>query len=100
MTRVDTSILLAMLVGQFTVAMVATAQSEWALWQRQMGASGQPLSAWRRTQLFDAERWCKGAMTQAINQSLSAGVTDGRRDPRLPITEYQCLPAAQGPPAK
>jgi hypothetical protein len=36
-------------------------------------------------------------MTTAINQTLRAGSTGGRLDPKAKISEYQCLPEGTDP---
>lgn len=98
MTRVQTCTLLATLVGALATGGSALAQSGWALWKRPVDTvTGQPRDAWKRVELFEAERWCKGAMTRAINQTLAAGEKGGRRDPKLPLSEFQCLPEGQDP---
>jgi hypothetical protein len=43
----------------------AQAENEWMLWERQLDVKGQADGGWRRKQAFEAERWCKGAMTTA-----------------------------------
>src|SRR5713226_2516443 len=69
----------------------AQAENEWTLWERQLDGMGQPLGEWRRKQKFETERWCKAAMTTAINETLMpkerlvAGV-------KRKLFEYQCLP--------
>ncbi|MGH7398809.1 MAG: hypothetical protein ACRELW_14835 [Candidatus Rokuibacteriota bacterium] len=84
------------LVGLLTVAAVAHAQSGWVLWERPIDLKGEPQGAWHRRQVFEAERWCKGAMTTAINETLTrkkepdSGATEA-------IAEYQCLPEAAEP---
>jgi hypothetical protein len=90
-----------MIAGLLAVAAPLRAQSAWALWERPVDAvTGQPRGAWQRGELFEAERWCKGAMTRAINQTLAAGAKEGKGDPKAPLSEYQCLPQGRTPPSK
>jgi hypothetical protein len=98
LTKVETFTLVAALAGALAGAGSLHAQTGWALWQRPVDTStGQPRDAWKRLEVFEAERWCKGAMTRAINQTLAAGEKGGRRDPKVPLSEFQCLPAGQDP---
>ncbi len=89
--------LLALLGGMLAVAPAARAENRWTLWERPVNLDSPASGEWRRTQTFEAERWCKGAMTTAINQNLLAGWKSGRLDPKAKITEYQCLPEAELP---
>jgi hypothetical protein len=89
---------LALLGGVFAVAPVVRAESRWTLWERPVDVNSSATGEWRRTQTFEAERWCKGAMTTAINQNLLAGWKGGRLDPNAKIKEYQCQPEDERPP--
>ena len=95
-TRTRIGAALALLGGVLAVA-PAAAEDRWILWERPVdlktGASGE----WRRTETFEAQRWCKGAMTNAINQNLLAGRKDGRLDPNAKMKEYQCQPEGERP---
>ena len=77
----------------------ARADNEWMLWERQLDVKGQPSGEWRRKQVFETERWCKGAMTTAINETLmpkdrqAAGA-------KTKLVEYQCLPGPVDPAPK
>jgi hypothetical protein len=76
----------------------AQAANEWTLWERQLDGKGQPSSEWRRKQGFESERWCKGAMTTAINETLmpkERPVAGAKRK----LHEYQCLPGTTDPAA-
>lgn len=65
------------------------------LWERPLDVKGQPSGTWRRARAFESERWCKGAMTTAINEALKPRVhKDGSR---IKLVEYQCLPAGADP---
>jgi hypothetical protein len=75
----------------------AVAQDQWILWERPLDINTSAAGEWRRTQTFDAQRWCKGAMTTAINRNQSAGQKGGRPDPNAKILEYQCQPEGQRP---
>jgi hypothetical protein len=90
-------LLITILGGVLAVAGAAHAESRWALWERPVDLQTQAHGEWRRTQLFEGERWCKGAMTTAINQNLSAGVKDGRLDPKAKIFEFRCFPEGERP---
>ena len=89
--------LLALLGGLLAVAAVARAESRWTLWERPVDLNSPAKGDWRPTQVFEAERWCKGVMTTAINRNLLAGRRGGRLDPKAKITEYQCLPEGELP---
>jgi hypothetical protein len=85
-------------LGAALGAAAAHAGTGWTLWERPVdAASGQPRGDWQRRGSFEAERWCRGAMTTAINQTLRAGSTGGRLDPKAKISEYQCLPEGTDP---
>ena len=75
----------------------AVAEDQWTLWERPVDINTAAAGEWRRAQTFDAQRWCKGAMTTAINQNQSAGRKGGRLDPNAKIKEYQCQPEGQRP---
>jgi hypothetical protein len=90
---------IAVLVGALAVSAAAHAESGWVLWERPVDSStGQGGSPWQKRQRFEAERWCRGAMTRAINQTLTGALKRGRWDPRAKVTEYQCLPEGTEPP--
>jgi hypothetical protein len=89
--------MLGLLGGVLAVAPAARAEDRWTLWERPVDLNSAAATEWRNTQTFDAQRWCKGAMTTAINRNLIAGVKDGRLDPRAKINEYQCLPEGERP---
>ncbi|HSE04134.1 MAG TPA: hypothetical protein VLK35_08300 [Methylomirabilota bacterium] len=97
MTRGAAGALIATLAAVLAAG-AAHAQSAWVLWERPVPAdSRQPPGAWQRREVFDAERWCKGAMTRAINQTLASTVKDGRWDPHAKISEFQCQPDGADP---
>ncbi len=78
----------------------AQAENEWTLWERQLDGKGQPGGEWRRKQGFETERWCKGAMTTSINETLrpkEGPAADVKR--KLKLYEYQCLPGTVDPAA-
>jgi len=74
----------------------AAADDSWVLWQRSLDIKGQPRGPWHKKQEFDAERWCKGAMTTAINQALGQVKQQGLK---AQIAEYECFPRGVEPPA-
>jgi hypothetical protein len=73
----------------------AQAANEWMLWERPLDVKGQPSGAWRRTRTFESERWCKGAMTSAINEAVRP--KDPKEEPKTSLAEYQCLPSGSDP---
>ena len=88
----------ASLVAALGAAGAAPAETGWTLWERPIdAATGQPRRDWQRRQSFEAERWCRGAMTTAINQALRAGSSGGRRNARGEVSEYRCLPEGADP---
>jgi hypothetical protein len=90
-------LLITILGGVLAVAGTAHAESRWALWERPVDLHTQARGEWRPTNLFEGERWCKGAMTIAINQNLRAGWKSGRLDPKAKILEYRCSPENEPP---
>jgi hypothetical protein len=76
----------------------AQAENEWTLWERQLDGKGQPGGEWRRKRGFETERWCKGAMTTTINETLmpKEGPAAGAK---RKLFEYQCLPGTVDPAA-
>ena len=92
--------LIAMLAGALTVAPAAHAETAWILWERPVNSTtGSAQGGWQGRGRFEAERWCRGAMTRAINQTLAAGMKANRLDPRAKLMEYQCLPEGADPRA-
>jgi hypothetical protein len=83
-----------LLVSLGVVIGSVAAEEKWVLWNRPLDAKGERQGDWRRGPVFDAERWCKGAMTTAINQAL-AQTSPVPKKPSL--TEYQCLPESADP---
>ena len=85
------------------LALMGTAYGEtaWMLWERPVDLStGEPRGEWRTRQSFEAERWCRGEMTRAINRTLGAtgSKTKGKTRERAPtIAEFQCLPEGEDP---
>ena len=89
---------LAALCALLALVGSAHGQNGWVLWARAMDArTGQPDGAWQRRQAFDAERWCRGEMTRAINRTLGAQWKDGRWNPQAKVVEFQCLPEGEDP---
>jgi hypothetical protein len=82
---------LIMLLGLSVSAPVAAAET-WVLWARPCDLAGQTCTGdWQRRETFDAERWCKAALTTAVNKALTpearqAALTKGV------VLEYRCLP--------
>ncbi|MGH7365749.1 MAG: hypothetical protein ACREK9_05010 [Candidatus Rokuibacteriota bacterium] len=67
------------------------------LWERPLDLKGQPQGAWHRREVFEAERWCKGAMTIAINKAMTPKKRDDSEN-KESIVEYQCRPEGAAPP--
>jgi hypothetical protein len=88
--------LLTMFWLLFALGRSAATENEWVLWERPLDVQRQTHGEWRPKRVFEAERWCRGAMTVAINQALAAG---GRAGRRAPAAEYQCLPSGADPRA-
>lgn len=74
----------------------AGADETWVLWERPLDLNGQKHGEWHRGPVFDRERWCKGAMTTAINQALTEL---GKKESKGKASEYQCLPGNVDPRA-
>ena len=64
----------------------------WVLWARpcQLGAPA-CTGDWQRRETFDAERWCRAALTTAVNKALTP---EGQRTAltKGEVLEYRCLP--------
>ena len=91
-TAIRIIVLVSLGVGAFIGPLAA--EEKWVLWERPLDAKGEKQGDWRRGQVFDAERWCKGAMTTAVNQALNTTAQVGAK-PRF--AEYQCLPDSVDP---
>ena len=85
-------------LGWMTPSLPAQAANEWTLWERQLDSKGQPSGEWLRKRGFESERWCKGAMTTAINETLRPNETPVAGTKRK-LFEYQCLPGTVDPAA-
>jgi hypothetical protein len=96
---VRVSIIGAVLGGLLTLTPAAEANTAWRLWERPVDLrTGEPRGEWQSRDRFEAERWCRGAMTRAINQSIEAGGVKSKSQERAPnISEFQCLPEGQDP---
>jgi hypothetical protein len=98
-SAVRISIIGAALGGLLTLTPTAEADTAWRLWGRPVDPkTGEPRGNWQSGEPFEAERWCRGAMTRAINQSIAASgakTKGSERDPTL--WEFQCLPEGQDP---
>ena len=87
--------------GLLVLIGTAYAETAWTLWERPVDLStGEPRGEWRTRQSFEAERWCRGEMTRAINQTL--GATENKpksktRERAPTIAEFQCLPEGKDP---
>jgi hypothetical protein len=92
-------ILVLVSLGVVAVLGPAAAEEKWVLWDRPVDSKGQGQGNWHRGPVFEAERWCKGAMTTAINQALTrqaqAQTAPVRTKPTL--SEYQCFPESVDP---
>lgn len=75
----------------------AFAEQAWVLWSRPCDLAAETcVGTWHRVRVFEAERWCRAARTDAVNQTLTP---DGRQDAsrRGTILEFQCLPDTVDP---
>jgi hypothetical protein len=79
------------LLGGLSVSAPVAAAETWVLWARPCDLAGQTCTGdWQRRETFDAERWCKAALTTAVNKALTpearqAALTKGV------VLEYRCL---------
>lgn len=83
--------LVAALCGLLGLAAAARADTAWVLWERSLDYTGQADGDWSRKQVFEGERWCKGAMTNLVNLTLMRK--------KKHVAEYQCLPETADPRA-
>jgi hypothetical protein len=75
----------------------APAAGGWVLWARSCDFKSQPCSAaWRRLETFEAERWCRGARTNLINQALTPEGRE-RMEKAGTVIDYQCLAEGSEP---
>jgi hypothetical protein len=98
MTAIPVIVLVSFGVG--AIVGPAGAEEKWVLWDRSLASKGQQQGEWRRGPVFDGERWCKGAMTTAINQALSEAskpVTKPTPGTKPTLSEYQCFPESVDP---
>ena len=78
-------------------ATTAGAEGGWVLWSRSCDFKSQPCSAeWRRLETFEAERWCRGARTNLINQALTPEGRE-RAERTKSVVDYQCLTEGADP---
>jgi hypothetical protein len=93
------SIIGAAFGGLLGLNSTAEAQTAWRLWERPVDVkTGEPRGEWQSREPFEAERWCRGAMTRAINQSIAANSDKTKSRERAPsLSEFQCLPDGQDP---
>jgi hypothetical protein len=98
-SAVRASIIGAALGGLLTLTPAAEADTAWRLWERPVDLkTGEPRGEWQSREPFEAERWCRGAMTRAINQSIAANSAQTKSRDRAPsLSEFQCLPDGQDP---
>ncbi|HXA98274.1 MAG TPA: hypothetical protein VN323_22110 [Candidatus Dormibacteraeota bacterium] len=82
---------LIMLLGLSVSAPVAAAET-WVLWARPCDLAGQTCTGdWQRRETFDAERWCKAALTTAVNKALTSEARQAALTKGV-VLEYRCLP--------
>jgi hypothetical protein len=82
---------LIMLLGLSVSAPVAAAET-WVLWARPCDLAGQTCTGdWQRRETFDAERWCKAALTTAVNKALTSEARQAALTKGI-VLEYRCLP--------
>jgi hypothetical protein len=92
-------ILVLVSIGVVAVVGPAAAEEKWVLWDRPLDSNGRQQGDWRRGPMFDGERWCKGAMTTAINQALTRQAQSQNAPVRTKptLSEYQCFPESADP---
>lgn len=78
-------------------ASTALAQGTSVLWARSCDIRSQVCEGeWRRVQAYEAERWCRAARSNAVNEGLTAeGYQTAMK--RGFVVEYQCLPDTVDP---
>jgi len=87
-------------LGAGAVIGPAAAEEKWVLWGRPLDDTGEQQGDWSRGPVFESERWCKGAMTYAINQTLSKNQAQSKTQKNRSggnLAEYQCLPESADP---
>jgi hypothetical protein len=91
MTAIPVIVLVSFGVG--AIVGPAAAEEKWVLWDRSLASKEQQQGEWRRGPVFDGERWCKGAMTTAINQALTRPAQSQTAPVRTrpTLSEYQCF---------
>jgi len=64
--RMTRLVAVTMLLGGLSVSAPVAAAETWVLWARPCDLAGQKCTGdWHRRETFDAERWCKAALTTA-----------------------------------
>lgn len=89
--RMTRRVAVTMLLGGLSVSAPVAAAETWVLWARPCDLAGQKCTGdWHRRETFDAERWCKAALTTAVNKALTP---DARRAALTKgvVLEYRCL---------
>ena len=78
-------------------ATTAAAEGGWVLWSRRCDFKSPSCSGeWRRMETFEAERWCRGARTNLINQALTPEGRE-RAEKAGTVVDYQCLAEGADP---
>lgn len=76
----------------------ASAEGAWVLWARTCDFKSQVCGgAWQRRETYDAERWCRAALTTAVNQAFTPEASKAAAA-RGSVEEYLCLPGTTAPP--
>ena len=80
-----------------TASFSAGADGSSVLWARSCDINSQVCDGeWRRQRAYEAERWCRAAASDAVNQGLTPeGFQAAMR--RGAVVEYQCLPDGVAP---
>jgi len=79
------------LLGGLSVSAPVAAAETWVLWARPCALAGQTCTGdWQRRETFDAERWCKAALTTAVNKALTSEARQAALTKGV-VLEYRCL---------
>jgi hypothetical protein len=79
------------------LASAAHADGGWVLWARTCDVKSQTCGGeWQRRQTYEAERWCRAARANFVNQALTP---EGQKTvaKQGTVVDYQCLPDSADP---
>ena len=87
----------AVLCGSLVLTSTAWAEGAWVLWARACDFKTQVCDGqWQRGATYEAERWCRAARSDAVNQAFTPEALQSAVR-RGAVLEYQCFPDTVDP---